>query len=745
MSAFLGTKSLELKTSTELESLAIKLYTAVRKNAVLEVTNLLVRYKREKGDKELSNLLNGNYDDEGKNTLLTLACRFASKEMVELLFNYGADLKKENGDCYTPYLYAFRYNNKAVIHYIKFLEDSTWFRKRLIGTVSSNGRTPYFAAAEGGHIGLMAEILKMDREAYKGRLNDGKTPFMAATETGSIDTMVYILKVDPNADNECDNNCYSPFMIAVRKNLMPVMEFLFARNEKHLLNWHTRLNSAGGTIRHRYSPLAYAILNNIPETIKWIINKKPSLFHEKVCIDEGRSLDAARFTAKYGRLETLKYIVSLGVEYCPEYTFHPAWMDFSHEDKNIKEYVQKAKALFKCAEEGNLKEIQEWVEQGNTINFLGTYDGGETLTLLHIALKHGQTEVALYLMEQGADKFKKAPKRSGGSIPYFVAPELYEKSIPQDKGYPFSGRVPKYPPLNPFEFALIEGHWRRGRGANPFAVLKEMINRIGISKLDEKLRVEQIKEILELIESLKQFVNSSKKNSKTIHMYYWQYTDEVMKELRKDMEINYEKFALRVDRGCWCQLAKEFAALKETGLTKKDYQLKKVKLSNLIYNGDVVCKVTDNGLEFVPPKTNPIQLAVDRKTLSETDAERKLRLSNALEFALQGEDFVRAMQIYVEMSTEDPNVESISKLSEGAASIKTERDFLMKVLDHSYKPLKPSHAAPLQPSAGRAASAASLSLSEPVTFQYDTTRAVLPVETKPKRDLKDVLPLDIDL
>jgi hypothetical protein len=94
----------------------------------------------------------------------------------------------------------------------------------------------------------------------------------------------------------------------------------------------------------------------------------------------------------------------------------------------------------------------------------------------------------------------------------------------------------------------------------------------------------------------------------------------------------------------------------------------------------------------VLPKTSKSKTSdIERKgitEISETDKERNLRLTSALRFAVEGQDFATAMRLTLEMTTDNPALPSIVRAGEEGATIKTEMQFLLRVMQLHYKPKK---------------------------------------------------------
>jgi hypothetical protein len=144
--------------------------------------------------------------------------------------------------------------------------------------------------------------------------------------------------------------------------------------------------------------------------------------------------------------------------------------------------------------------------------------------------------------------------------------------------------------------------------------------------------------------------------------------------------VDYQELAIHFNKKYWCKLATEIYKLEKSdwnfmGTSSFDYKSEKEKLSHLIYSGTVIAKESKEGLEF----------EVGDLVAKETEEERYNRLSWALKFVLDAEDFASAMRISIEMTTEDTTLLVLREGIHKASTVKSSQEFAVKLIQFHYK------------------------------------------------------------
>ena len=634
----------QTKTSLEPNSINIKqglllqfaLFEAVKRNKLLEVKHLF------------SFKIPVNSVDHKGNTALILACGLASIDMIKLLISHGANLHHKNLLGFTPYLYAVKHKRTDVRLYLETAYPET------VRKTSSRGVSVFMAAAEGGDLPFLKELLVLDPLFWQKNCSDGHTPFMSAAQGGSIPVLEFLLKLDPLFWQKNRSDGFTPFMEAAHGGSIPALEILLKIDP---LFWQKNMHDG-------YTPFMSAAHGGSIPALEFLLTKDP-LFWQKNCSDgrtpfmvaaaadfiptfeflllrnplflnqpNNKGEVALHYAAYFGRLTAVRYLMTQGAKLNHLSNARKHEIDFARErgHNEIVEYLNQANSLFEWVKTGKLKEIKELVGMGHTLKFRNP----EGDSLLHLALKHNQPNIAFYLLTQGLQKD--------------WVNDNAETAI---------------------QLALKEGH------LNAVVILyKKMME--GIFKCDiSKSENDRIKALSDELETCINVAEAFK------------------------YKIDYENLAIEFDKKYWVKLAKELATLKKGSMGISDYHSRKDKLSKLIYSKTVRCMVLSDSLEgeeileFMMPPEQTERLDTEtygktdaetkRTVESETEEERYNRLFLSLKFALEGNVLESIMQIYLEITDKNIILPHISKLSHRLMS---KDDIFLKLADFYRQQMK---------------------------------------------------------
>jgi hypothetical protein len=236
--------------------------------------------------------------------------------------------------------------------------------------------------------------------------------------------------------------------------------------------------------------------------------------------------------------------------------------------------------------------------------------------------------------------------------------------------------------------------------------------------LDEKEKSEKLKKLYDVHHSLVAYLENYKKRLTLLD-------DDDVSSVERDLKLDHEDLAVTFDKTYWPKFANEILELQKTPGSEGEYCSKKLQLSHMIYSRTVICEVNEQGklIGFKLPNSSvPRVLGLDEKEEAETEKERFTRLSFALKFATQAEDYGTAMKITTEMITEDPTFEEVRHSDHEGQAIKAQDDFVMRLAQLHYKPKKPKI----------------------VTFKYQSQNKEIeaPEDPKSRAESMSILPLD---
>jgi len=168
-----------------------------------------------------------------------------------------------------------------------------------INAKDNHGSTALMVAASKGHLSLVKWMIKQG--ANPNLVNrDGETALMIACKMDQLSTAEYLLEITQDVDH-ADRHGYSAFLYAARNGLSEILTRLLAKPV---------VKTDRQTI-YKNSALALASMAKDLSVFKRLLSDER--FNDPVI-----RLEAARFTARYGKIEALKLLVNSGVDLCDE-------------------------------------------------------------------------------------------------------------------------------------------------------------------------------------------------------------------------------------------------------------------------------------------------------------------------------------------------------------------------------------------------------------------------------------------
>ena len=151
-----------------------------------------------------NSLPDANYQDENKETPLSLAIKTGSKNVVRMMLKCGAELWGGSG-VYTSPLYAAS-RNYSLVWLVKFMMNNDWGAKYNFDKKDvAHGKTILHWAAEFGFIDLIQELIAAKASVH---IHDvyGETPLHYAAESGHLEAVMLLVNAGANP-NVTDLGC----------------------------------------------------------------------------------------------------------------------------------------------------------------------------------------------------------------------------------------------------------------------------------------------------------------------------------------------------------------------------------------------------------------------------------------------------------------------------------------------------------------------------------------------------------
>ncbi|XP_067651536.1 ankyrin repeat and SAM domain-containing protein 6-like [Haliotis asinina] len=299
-------------------------------------------------------------DDDG-NTPLQVAAANGHESVVRELIMKGAALDKPNVFGWTPLMQACRYGHSNVV--------GTLLQNQAdINAINRYGASALTLAARGGHVATVGILVDygIDLNGSEGVCEF--TPLLAAAQHGHDTVVRYIIDRGCDVNYRTPSTGLTPLMLAALNGHMTTSQILIEQGgDPNLVNVNNKTPLAIATIRRKREVRGYLDRKT---------TNKPEVAPDEVKPD---IIDAS----KHGDITRIREILDI---------------DLSQRDASAPQ--DGATPLMFAAMTGRLDIAELLVVRGCDINKQDTISGW---TALMQATYHGKKNVAMYLLNTGAD------------------------------------------------------------------------------------------------------------------------------------------------------------------------------------------------------------------------------------------------------------------------------------------------------------------------------------------------------
>lgn len=192
-------------------------------------------------------------------TASSFACEHGNHNVVEYLFQRGAEAKRENDEptvVMTPILWAAEGGHVEVVHLLDKIVDSNC-------RSDDSGRTPLLVAAEKGHVKVVRMLIEHSDKNQNSTDSSGRTPLSIAAGHNHPSVVGCLLANADVVPDLCDNEGRTPLYFAAQAGHMSVGKLL-ASVAPATLN---KTDYEGRT------PLMAAAAEGRLEMVKWLLGQ----------------------------------------------------------------------------------------------------------------------------------------------------------------------------------------------------------------------------------------------------------------------------------------------------------------------------------------------------------------------------------------------------------------------------------------------------------------------------------------
>jgi ankyrin repeat protein len=322
------------------------------------------------------------------------AVQGGEEELVKRLVRAGADVNYSEGQVASPLLLAIFTGQHQLTRYLLAAGGSH-------GNRSESGATPLMIAAQGGD-GEICELLFSVGAEVNAQANDGTTALILAAQNGHVAVVDCLLAAGANLELEANDGS-----TALLKSVQFEYPLVFER-----------LIAAGASTKHRDKSGQTALTYAVQKPLGTIFDRLEA---------EGEDIDAVSYrghtplaiAAEHGALEACRRLIAMGAKVCGGANgVAPIWIAAQEGYDEVVSFLRTVGGadcatplnaddfLNTAVMNGNLKAVQILLD-------LGCEAKSAPIALL-VAAERGWTEIAVLLLEQGANPNARG---IGGSTP----------------------------------------------------------------------------------------------------------------------------------------------------------------------------------------------------------------------------------------------------------------------------------------------------------------------------------------